>query len=235
MAQVEAGLAGAGDAEGAVGVGLIVGAQSAGPMDEIDEFGDALVVDAGVFRVGDQQPGGARRDGAPERFEVGRAVGAGRERDHFVAERGGRAGVGGVGEDGGDDLVALRSLAARLVPGADHGDVSVDGLAAAGGRQAEGVHAGDGFEVFARVVNDFQDPLQRVLVLAGMKLRELRRTHELFVNLGVVLHRAGAKADVGVQIGADGLLREAQIVPQQLHLRDLGQPRRTFALQRLRD
>ena len=52
VAQVEAGLFGPGDAQNAVGVGLVVGAQPAGLMHYLHELGDAGVEDAGIFRVG---------------------------------------------------------------------------------------------------------------------------------------------------------------------------------------
>ena len=43
------------------------------------------------------------------------------------------------------------------------------------------------------------------------------------MDLRVVLHGAGAQADVDVEVRADGLLGQAQIVPQQLHLTQLRQ------------
>ena len=50
-----------------------------------------------------------------------------------------------------------------------------------------------------------------------------RGADELVVDLRGVLHRAGALADVDVEVGAEVLLREAQVVLQHAHLADLGQ------------
>ncbi len=126
VTQVEAGFAGTGDAEDAVGVGLVVAGQAAGLVDQVDELLDPRVEDPGVLRVGDHQGGGAGPDGRPQRLDVRVALGVRHQGDHLVAGDLGAGRVRGVREHRGDHLVPLPALGPRGVVGADHGDVGVD-------------------------------------------------------------------------------------------------------------
>jgi hypothetical protein len=62
-----------------------------------------------------------------------------------------------------------------------------------------------------------------------MERRDLRHRHELLVDLGAVLHGAGALPDVDVEIDTQGFLTQAHVVPQHLRLRHLRQGRRVLA------
>ena len=143
MAGVEAGVVGTGDAQDAVGVGLVGEGQAAGFVDDLDELVDVRVVDAGVFRVGHHDAGGALADRPLELLERRVALLVRHQGDHLEAGRRRGAGVAGVTEDGGDHLVALRQLAAGGVVGAHHTGVGVDGVRAAARVEADLVHAAD--------------------------------------------------------------------------------------------
>ena len=127
LAEVEARVAGSRDAEDAVRVRLVVVADAAGRVHELDHAIDLRVEDARVLGVRDHQAGGALGERSLERLDRRQAVRARVERDEPVA-RGRRPGaVAGVGEDRRDDLVSL-ALPARGLAGGDHARVRVDRL-----------------------------------------------------------------------------------------------------------
>ena len=212
VAGVEAGVARPCEPQDAVGVGLVGEGQSAGLVKHLDVLVDLRVVDAGVLGVGDHAAHGALADGRLEGLEVGIAVLVGHDRDDFEARHRRGRGIAGVREDRGDHLVALAELAARGEVGAHDAGVGVDGVRAAARLQGDGLHAGDRLEVLAAVVDDAQQPLQGLLVLPGVQFGLLVVAHELLVELGAVLHGAGALGDVGAEIHAQRHLREPQVV-----------------------
>ena len=223
LAQVKPRVPGPGDAHEPVEVGLVVHAQPPRGVDDVHELADLLVVDAGVLGVGDEQGGGVLRHGGLQGLQVGDAALVGVEGDDLVPQGGGGAGVAGVGEDGGDDLVALFPLPPGLVIGVDHRHVGENPLGPPGGVQAEPVHAGDGLQVLLGLVHHLEDALGGGLVLVGVQLGKPGVPDEALVDLGVVLHGAGAQADVDVDVRPDGLLGQAEVVAQQLHLPQLRQ------------
>ena len=75
-------------------------------------------------------------------------------------------------------------------------------------------------------MDDLENPLNRTFRLEGVQLGELGRRGELLVDLGTVLHGAGALTDIHVQIRTQVLLRQSQVMLQHLHLAQLGQSRR---------
>ena len=143
VADVESGVACAGDAEDAVGVRLVVRGECADAVRGIHPLPDGGVVDARVLGVRHHDRRGARRQRLLQRGQVGIAVGVGMQRDDLVAGRLRRRGVRGVAEDRGDDLAALLPLAVRLVVRADHRDVRPDRGRTALRVQRHLVHARD--------------------------------------------------------------------------------------------
>ena len=65
-----------------------------------------------------------------------------------------------------------------------------------------------------QIIEHLQNALSGGRVLIGVELREPGVPDKALVDLRVVLHGAGAQADVDVEVRADGLLGQAQIVPQ---------------------
>ncbi len=113
LAHVEAGVAGADDAEQAVAVGLVVGGEAAGPVHEIDELAQLRIEEAGILRAGEHDAGRALGERRLEGVELGVAMLAGEERDDLEAGDRGRGGIGRMREGGRDDLAAALELAAR--------------------------------------------------------------------------------------------------------------------------
>ena len=223
MAEVKARVPGAGDAQDTVGVGLVVGAEPARLVDQVDEFLDPGVEYPGILRVGDEQARCPLRDRGFQRLQVGIAVLVRIESDDLEPCGLGAGRVGGMGKDGGDDLVALARLAAGLVIGPDQRDIGVDGHRPRTGLQRETVHTRDLFEDAFEAVHDLQNTLNRFLILQGMKIGHLWTARQLIVDLGAVLHGAGPLPHVDVEIGPQVLLRQPDIVPQYLGLGQLGQ------------
>ena len=119
--------------------------------------------------------------------------------------------------------VALLGLAARLVVGADHRDVRPDRLGATAGLQRDAAHARDLGEHPLGLPDDLEHALHARLVLQRVQFGEVGGADDRLVDLGRVLHRARALADVDIEVGAEVLLAETQVVLEHAHLADLGQ------------
>ena len=126
VAEVEARLLRTRDPHHAVGVGLVVHAESAGFVDEARELLDVRVVDPGVFGVRDDDARRAIGERGLQCVDLGVAIRARVELDDLVAGRVRTRLVTGVREDRRDDLVALLTLAARAMVRAHDRGVGVD-------------------------------------------------------------------------------------------------------------
>ena len=113
-----------------------------------------------------------------------------------------------------------------------HG-VGVRGVGAAARLEDELVHPGEAAEDQVEPVDELEHALQRLVVLVGVQLRDLGPRDELPGEPRVVLHRAGAEeADAH---HPERLLREMEVVAQDLGLGQLGQLGRRVPAQRLRE
>ncbi len=142
-ARVEPELGGADLPHHAVEVRVVVEAEAARLMDEVDPAGDVGVVDPHVVGVVDHERRGPLRDGRLECCERRVAVLLERQRDDVEARRRGRRGVARVRLDRGDHLRALRELAPCAVVGAGDAGVEVGGVRSAAGLEDEAVHPGE--------------------------------------------------------------------------------------------
>ena len=203
-------------------------------MDDLDDLADVRVEESRVLGVRDHEPGGPLGDGGPDRVRLRVPLLACVDRDHLVTGGGGSSAVAGVGEDGRNDLVS-RPFAARGVIRAHHAGVRIDALRAAGGLEREAAHAGDLSEHPLEAVEHLEHPLNRLVVLERMQVGDLRRANQLLVDLWAVLHRAGPEAEVDVDVVSERLLREAEIVAEDLRLAQLGQSWWLRAPERLRN
>ena len=191
-------------------------------MDDPHPVFDVRVVDAHVVRVVDHQRRRAVRDRSPQGLDRRVAVLLQHQGHDLEAGRRRRGGVAGVGLDGGDDLVACPELALGGEPGARDAGMRVGRVSPAAGLEHELVHAGQLAQDQVEAVQDLQRPLQRLLVLKRVNLRDFRAPRRGLRDGGVVLHRAGAEeADV---LHPQGHLGEVQVVAQHLGLGKLGEP-----------
>lgn len=210
-AHIKAGVPSAGDAQQAVGIGLVVSAQAALGVDVVHKFLHVAVVHAGVLGVGHDVTGGALGDRCLQLLQIGQTGdGVRLEVDDLEAGHGRSGGIGGMGVDGGDDLVPVLSLILEV--GADQAGHGEDTLGAAAGLEGKAVHAGDLTHIAVGLIEDLQQALDGALVLERMVV--LNEAGQLVVDLGAVLHGAGALADLNIHIGAQGLLGQTGVVAQ---------------------
>jgi len=202
VAQVKSPIPCSGDPQDAVRIGLIIAAQTPHLMNEVNEFIDPRVVYPGVFRIGDQQRSSSLGEGGFQcpRFRV--AIFIRIQGNYLIACYFGAGSIRGVREDGRDHLIALLSFVAGGMISPDHGHIGIDRSRSSSRLQGEAIHAGDLFEQLLQPVHDFQDPLNRDLILQRVEINELGRTGELVVDLRAVFHRTGALPDIDVQINA---------------------------------
>ena len=202
-------------------------------MDDPHPLVDVGVVDPHVVGVVDHQRGGAVGHRGAERVDLRIAVGAEHERHDLEPGRGCRRGVARVCLNGGDDLVAPSELPAGRVVGAGDAGEGVRGVRPAAGLEHEPVHAGEAAQDLVEAVDRGEDALKRVLGLVRVELGELRPRRERLAEPRVVLHRAGAEeADPH---HPERLLREVQVVAEDVGLRELRQLGRSGAAHRLGD
>ena len=159
--------------------------------------------------------------------DVHAAARVGLELDGVVAGEGGAGGVGAVGAVGDqhDGAMALAALLVMLLDDHQAGDLAVG---AGGGLERDAPHAGDLGEILLQLVEQLERALRHALVLGGVQAGEAGERGHVFVDLGVVLHGAGAQ---GVEAGIDAevALREVREVAHDLDLADLGQRGRLVA------
>src|SRR5690606_38217212 len=145
--------------------------------------------------IGGHPGGDVRADRLFEGSQVDLAVGARLDLAYLVAGHGGGRRVGAVGAVRHEYDPAAVAFAARLVVGANHEYAGQLRVRSCGWLQAEGVHAGDGGQVALQLVEELKGALGRRRVLVRMHV--LEQAGRFLVDLGVVLHRAGAQ---GVEV-----------------------------------
>ena len=223
VAEVKAGLPGPGDPQYSIGVRLIVRAKAPCLVDDLYELADPGVKDAGVFRVGDQERGRSLRHCRFESLQIGIPILVGIESDDLIAGRSGACCVGGVRKDGRDHLVSLLGLPPGLVVGTYDRDIGIDGGRTGTGLQRESVHPRDLFEHLLEPIHDLQDALNGLYVLQRMDIRHLLSSGQLVIDLGAVLHGAGALPYLDVQVCPQVLLGQPEIVSHDLRLGEFRQ------------
>ena len=102
---------------------------------------------------------------------------------------------------------------------ANHQHAGKLGLCAGGRLQRDAVQSGDFFQQFFQVIDELEDALRMFGRLQWMEIGEAGQIGNLFVQLGIVLHGAGAQG-VEALVDAEGSLREAREVAHHLKLAD---------------
>ena len=86
-----------------------------------------------------------------------------------------------------------------------------------------------------KIIYDFQDSLSRVIILIWVHLCKLRRADKLFIDFGAVFHSTGTQTDININILADGLLGQPEIMTQYLWLGHFWQCRTFLSFQMIWD
>ena len=195
-------------------------------MHHLGDLDDVLVEQAQGVRVGEHQPGEVFGGGRAQFVHVDAAARVAAHGQRFIACHHDRGRVGTVRRVGDDDLA--RRPPVRLVIGADKQQPRE--FAVGAGRRLQGrlAKAGDLGEPALERVHQLQRPLHQRLGLVGVQAAEAFQGGDALVDLGVVLHRAGAQR---IRAAVDAVVESRKLgeVAHELQLRDLGQASRRGA------
>ena len=186
---VEAHVAGPHEPQYGIQVGAIVVEQAAGIVNDLPHVLDGLLEHAEGGRIGQHQAGSVRPHRGCKRHQIDVAFAVGGNLLHRVAAHHGAGRVGAVRGVGHQDFAA-RTVAARIMVGADHGDAGKLALRARHGRQRHARHAGHVLEHFLQ----FEQGLQKALPGLGRRMRmprqKLRQHGDRIARARVVFHGA---------------------------------------------
>ncbi len=226
---VDAHVAGPHDAEQRVQVRAVAVDEPALRVHDLADLGDVLLEQPERVRVRDHQRGHLLVHGRGHGLGVQDAVVARRDGDDLVAVQRRARGVRAVRGVGHEHARAL--LAARLVVRADHHDARELALRAGGGLERHAIHAADLGQQLLERVEQGEQALHALGRAERMCRREAGQARDPLVQLGVVLHRAGAE---GIEAEIDRRVPggEACEVADDVHLRHLGQARQVGAGER---
>ena len=234
MHDVEAHVAGAGDAAHGVQVRAVVVHERTGAVEDLLDLLDVLVEEPERRRVREHERGRVLVDLAAEVLDVDVPARVRAHRRELVAGHRHRRGVRPVRRVGDDDLAPLLALAlVREVRAHEHEPGQL-ALRAGRGLERDGVEAGHLGEDLLQPPLELERALRAVLFLMRVELREAGQHHEPLVDARVVLHRAGAERIEAV-VDAEVARRELREVTDELELGHLRQARRLRAAQLLRN
>ena len=226
---VKAHVTGTDHAEHRVHVGAVVVEQAADTVHELRDLEDLGLEQAEGVGVRHHDAGHGLVEQGLEGLHVDAAVLQGLHlHDLQTADRR-RSGVGAVGAVGDDDLGAGHVAAAHMVRADQH---ETRQLAVGTGARVEGerVHAGNLGEGLVHLFIDLADTGDGGVGHQRMEGGEAGHGGHLLVDLGIVLHRAGAER-IEARIHAEVHLGEVVVVADHLGLADLGKPGRSAATQ----
>ena len=229
---VEAHVARTDDAHNGVQIRAVVIAQAARVVDNFRDFKDILVEDADRIGICEHQSCRLRSNGCAERCEIDAAVCAGRDIDHAEACHDGRGRIRAVGGIRDDDLCPAHVAACEVVR-LDEQQACEFAVRTCCGLERERVHTGHFAKQLSRFIQQFQRALRRLLRLKRMEPCKARQRRKGFIDLGVVLHRAGAQRIEAVVHAVDAM-RQRGIVPDEFIFAHLRQVQRLFARRRQR-
>ena len=231
MDDVEAHVARAGDPHHGVEVGPVVVERR---PDAVHDAGDLL--DVGVeeperVRVREHEAGHVLVRLRAQVVEVDAAVRRRADLHDLVARHRHRRRVGAVGRVRRQHLGAL--LAAVLVVGARQQEAGELPVRAGARLERDVRQAGDLGERALEAPHQLERPLRLAGILQRVQAGVARQRRHALVQLGVVLHRAGAER-VEALVEMEVLRGERRVVAHELGLGDLGQLRRPLAAGTLR-
>jgi hypothetical protein len=215
---VDAHVAGTDDPRQGVHVGPVHIDEAALGVDDLGDAADVGLEDAEGVGIGHHERGDLVGHRRLEGGQVDRARVVGLDLPDRVAADVGRGGIGAVGGIRDEDVFPGVPPGLQGGPDEHHADELAVG---AGGRmEREGVHAGDLAEEAFEPLEDLQVALDEVLGGEGMRSGEGGKGRKPLVDLGIVLHGAGAEG-VEAQVDAVVLLGQPGEVTRDLGLGDL--------------
>ena len=181
--------------------------QAAAVVNGLNDFEDAGVEDAECAGDGDHHASDGVVAGGAQRFEVDIAVVVGGQFDDVQASHRDGGGICPVRAVGNENVDALVVAAIQMIL-ADHEDAGEFALRASGGGEAGSGESGDFGEPLLKRVHDGERALRSVLVGEGMERAETGQTGDILIDLGVVLHGAGAER---VETAVDAVVEAAEV------------------------
>ena len=228
MDAVKAHVAGADNTHDRVEVRTVVIAQAARLVDDLRDLKNVLVKNTDGIRVREHQARGVGADCRAQRVQIDTAVRAGGDVHDLIAAHGSRGRVRAMGRVRNDDLRS-GSIAAFGVICLDEQHAGQLAVCARSRLERDRVHAEHFAELAAQHVQRLQRALRRFDRLQRVQLRKARQRRHFLVDLGVILHGAGAERIESV-VHTVNALAKRRIVPRQLVLADLRQAQLRRAL-----
>ena len=207
-------------AEQRVQVGAVHVEERARVVDDLRDLDNLFLEEPERVGVGEHQRGAVVVDQFREVAHVDQALGVGMNGLNLVPRQRGGGRVGAVRRIGDDDAPA--GVATRRVVGVDHQDARELALRAGGGLQRHAIHARHFLQPLFEFIHQTQRALRERLALQGVRGRRARVPRHLLVDLGVVLHRARPQW-IKAAVHAVVLAGEARVVPNDVHLAELGE------------
>ena len=202
-----------------VHVGAVTVDQSALLVDDLGDLGHVALEDAQGVGIGQHDAGRVLVHDLADGLGGDDPVLVQLDRDGRVAANGRGRRVRAVRRAGHDHLLAL--LALVRVVGVNHQHPRQLALCARRGLEGRGLHSGELEQILLQLVHELEGALEAGLRHEGMNVREAGQRGHALVDLGVVLHGAGAQR-VHPRIDPEVPRGEARIVTDDV---DLGQLR----------
>ena len=221
MHHVEAEIAGTRDAGERVHVGAVAVDEPAASVHQPDDLFDVLLEQAERVRIGHHDAGDGVVAGATHGFQIDVAAGVGGQLDGREARHGGRGRIGAMGGVGNENARPLWIAAITMI-GTHHQQSGEFAMRTGGWLQRHARKAADLCEPLLKFEHEREIALNRVRVLQRMRLGESGEPRDLLVDLWIELHGAGAER-IEAGIHAEIALRQREIVPHDVDLRQLGQ------------
>ena len=231
---VEAEVAGPGDAADRVQVRAVVVHQRAGLVKDPRDLLDSLVEETEGGRVGQHQTRCLRPDLAAQLLEVDVPARVGADADHLVPRHRHAGRIRAVRRVGDHDLTASLVLAPVGEIGAHQQQARELALRARGRLERHRRQADDLGEDLLQAPHQLERSLGGVLLLKRMHVPEPRQVDDALVHPRVVLHRARPER-IEAGVDAERAIGERREMPDELRLGDLGQAGRPRAAKFFRD
>ena len=205
-------------------VGPVVIQQAAAIVHQGRDLLDIFLEEAQGVGVGHHDAGDVRTEQGLQVLHVDQAGRVGLDLHDLQAADGGAGRIRTVGAVRDDDLGAGQVSPGEMVFPQDHQARELT-VRAGAGLEGEMLHPRDLRQEPVRPVQHGAGALHRLGILQGMQALEGGQSRELFVDLGIVFHRAAAER-VEARIDAEIHLGQVGVVTHDVHLADFRQGRR---------